>query len=329
MGIPPLGNRIGNLGAPLPAGLSPNVAAVAAFGNPATKFGNPITSAQHLFARQVHRSVQGRRPDLLRRPEPVRPQRLCERWPDKSGRELRGGIGLADLPIVTLRCDLSSCSPLDPGGCAVVTGRRHRRSSPRPYRPRSRLAPTSRSCSPAAPASPPASAGSARPLPTRWRPSSGTQPWHLRRELPSRLRLSDHRRRRQRRDRAHRRHGAAVPGNAHRARRLLTGCGRRRHAGRRAAPRQQDRRDRIGAATARRIRRERRRSRGIRQSRNEVREPADGSRRRSRAGRSTCAATATRSARTAATRSPTRVTNPLLSSVRRPASWPHGFSAEQ
>jgi hypothetical protein len=42
-----------------------------------------------------------------------------------------------------------------------------------------------------------------------------------------------------------------------------------------AAPRQQDWRDRIGAATASGIRRERRRSRGIRQSRNEVREPAD------------------------------------------------------
>ena len=63
MGIPPLGNRIGNLGAPLPAGLSPNVAAVAAFGNPATKFGNPITSAQHLFA--------GRSIDLCKDGDPI------------------------------------------------------------------------------------------------------------------------------------------------------------------------------------------------------------------------------------------------------------------
>ena len=68
MGIPPLGNRIGNLGAPLPAGLSPNVAAVAAFGNPATKFGNPITSANHLFAGRAIGPVQGRRPDLFGRP---------------------------------------------------------------------------------------------------------------------------------------------------------------------------------------------------------------------------------------------------------------------
>jgi cutinase len=63
MGIPPLGDRIGNLGAPLPAGLSPNVAAVAAFGNPATKFGNPITSAQHLFA--------GRAIDLCKDGDPI------------------------------------------------------------------------------------------------------------------------------------------------------------------------------------------------------------------------------------------------------------------
>ena len=63
MGIPPLGNRIGNLGAPLPPGLSPNVAAVAAFGNPATKFGNPITSANHLFA--------GRAIDLCKDGDPI------------------------------------------------------------------------------------------------------------------------------------------------------------------------------------------------------------------------------------------------------------------
>lgn len=63
MGIPPLGNRIGNLGAPLPPGLSPNVAAVAAFGNPATKFGNPVTSANHLFA--------GRAIDLCKDGDPI------------------------------------------------------------------------------------------------------------------------------------------------------------------------------------------------------------------------------------------------------------------
>jgi cutinase len=46
-GIPPLGNKIGEVGSapPLASSLVPNVAAVAVFGNPATKFGNPITSS--------------------------------------------------------------------------------------------------------------------------------------------------------------------------------------------------------------------------------------------------------------------------------------------
>jgi cutinase len=46
-GIPPLGNKIGEIGSapPLASNLVPNVAAVAVFGNPATKFSNPITSS--------------------------------------------------------------------------------------------------------------------------------------------------------------------------------------------------------------------------------------------------------------------------------------------
>jgi cutinase len=46
-GIPPLGNKLGEVGSapPLPGSLVPNVAAVAVFGNPATKFGNPVTSS--------------------------------------------------------------------------------------------------------------------------------------------------------------------------------------------------------------------------------------------------------------------------------------------
>lgn len=46
-GIPPLGNKIGEVGSapPLPTSLVPYVAAVAVFGNPATKFSNPITSS--------------------------------------------------------------------------------------------------------------------------------------------------------------------------------------------------------------------------------------------------------------------------------------------
>ena len=45
LGIPPLGNKVGDVGSspPLPQGLTERVAAVAVFGNPSTKFGNPAT----------------------------------------------------------------------------------------------------------------------------------------------------------------------------------------------------------------------------------------------------------------------------------------------
>ena len=46
-GIPPLGNKVGAVGSapPLSGELVPQVAAVAVFGNPAAKFGNPVTSS--------------------------------------------------------------------------------------------------------------------------------------------------------------------------------------------------------------------------------------------------------------------------------------------
>ncbi|HYO00930.1 MAG TPA: cutinase family protein [Mycobacterium sp.] len=46
-GIPPLGNKIGEIGSapPLPLDLDNNVAAVAVFGNPSTKFSIPITNS--------------------------------------------------------------------------------------------------------------------------------------------------------------------------------------------------------------------------------------------------------------------------------------------
>jgi len=46
-GIPPLGNKVGEIGSapPLDSSLAPSIAAVAAFGNPATKFGNPLTGS--------------------------------------------------------------------------------------------------------------------------------------------------------------------------------------------------------------------------------------------------------------------------------------------
>lgn len=52
MGIPPLGSKVGDVGSapPLPASLANRVAAVAVFGNPSTKFGNPVSAALMPFA---------------------------------------------------------------------------------------------------------------------------------------------------------------------------------------------------------------------------------------------------------------------------------------
>ena len=52
MGIPPLGSKVGDVGSapPLPQSLASRVAAVAVFGNPATKFGNPVSAAVAPFA---------------------------------------------------------------------------------------------------------------------------------------------------------------------------------------------------------------------------------------------------------------------------------------
>ncbi len=68
-GVPPLGNKIGDIGSapPLPGGLNGNVAAVAVFGNPSTKFGSPGLGSRHV-RRQGDRPVRRRRPDLLGRP---------------------------------------------------------------------------------------------------------------------------------------------------------------------------------------------------------------------------------------------------------------------
>ena len=52
LGIPPLGSKVGDVGSapPLPAELANKVAAVAAFGNPSTKFGIPVSAAMMPFA---------------------------------------------------------------------------------------------------------------------------------------------------------------------------------------------------------------------------------------------------------------------------------------
>lgn len=52
MGIPPLGNKVGDVGSapPLPNSLADKVAAIAVFGNPSTKFGLPVSAAVVPFA---------------------------------------------------------------------------------------------------------------------------------------------------------------------------------------------------------------------------------------------------------------------------------------
>lgn len=50
-GIPPLGNKVGEIGSapPLPSGLAANVAAAVVFGNPSKKFSVPLNSGQSQF----------------------------------------------------------------------------------------------------------------------------------------------------------------------------------------------------------------------------------------------------------------------------------------
>ena len=52
LGIPPLGTKVGEVGSapPMPQSLASRVAAVAVFGNPSTKFGNPVSTALAPFA---------------------------------------------------------------------------------------------------------------------------------------------------------------------------------------------------------------------------------------------------------------------------------------
>ncbi len=60
-GVPPLGNKVGDIGSapPLPGGLNGNVAAVAVFGNPATKFGNPVSAAGSFAGKAIDLCADG------------------------------------------------------------------------------------------------------------------------------------------------------------------------------------------------------------------------------------------------------------------------------
>ncbi|MEH3141726.1 MAG: cutinase family protein [Mycobacterium kyogaense] len=60
-GVPPLGNKIGEIGSapPLAGGLVNNVDAVAVFGNPATKFGNPVSAAGSFAGKAIDLCADG------------------------------------------------------------------------------------------------------------------------------------------------------------------------------------------------------------------------------------------------------------------------------
>ncbi len=64
-GVPPLGNKIGEIGSapPLSPTAAVTVSAVAVFGNPATKFGNPLIFGRAMFA--------GRAIDLCKDGDPI------------------------------------------------------------------------------------------------------------------------------------------------------------------------------------------------------------------------------------------------------------------
>jgi cutinase len=52
VGIPPLGNKVGEIGSapPLPSSVANKIAGIAAFGNPSTKFGIPVSAAGAPYA---------------------------------------------------------------------------------------------------------------------------------------------------------------------------------------------------------------------------------------------------------------------------------------
>lgn len=60
-GVPPLGNKVGDIGSapPLPGSLSSNVVAVAVFGNPATKFGNPVSATGSFAGKAIDLCASG------------------------------------------------------------------------------------------------------------------------------------------------------------------------------------------------------------------------------------------------------------------------------
>ena len=60
-GAPPVGDRIGSIGSapPLPPALARNVVAVAVFGNPGLRFGNPLSSTGQFAGRAIELCSEG------------------------------------------------------------------------------------------------------------------------------------------------------------------------------------------------------------------------------------------------------------------------------
>ena len=198
-GVPPLGNKIGDIGsaAPLPASLLSQHRRGRGVRQPRDE----VQQSAHQFGvrRQGDRPVQGRRPHLLGRPEPVRTQRLRVRRHGATGRELRRWTCLA--AIRRYHVDLVTFDRLRRWLIASASRRsdRLRRASRAcavphaDWRPCDRIgrrtAPTSRWCSRAAPMRRRALASSAARSSTAARQGRRQVGRRLRGQLPRDVRL--------------------------------------------------------------------------------------------------------------------------------------------
>ena len=142
-GVPPLGNKIGDIGSapPLPGELLPNIAAVAVFGNPSTKFGNPLSAS--VFA--------GKGIDACSDGDPIcsaaatrSPTTITSAGLVTTGRQVRRGTGLA-ASALHFGCELRSFRrwliAAAPPHSPPPPPFSHRRCRPCRWRPRDRNGP--------------------------------------------------------------------------------------------------------------------------------------------------------------------------------------------
>ncbi len=225
-GIPPLGNKIGEVGSapPLPANLDNNVVAVAVFGNPSTKFSIPITNS--VFG--------GRAIDLCKDGDPI-----CSRGRNPFAHSDYVTAGMTDQAASYVARLLSANCALS---CSVASDLVRRTALAVATACTAVLIPIATTVA--------APDGIGRQLP---RHRGGLRPWHLRGtgprtarrsvrrlaafqggrplgrklcgELPRRLRLPRGRQRSQRRQRARPVHDGRLPQHASGAWRLLAGRG--------------------------------------------------------------------------------------------------------